>query len=228
MKKKEPKAYHHGNLRDELLKTAGRMISKHGMKALTLRALAQRVGVSRSAPYRHFANKNALLMAIAEDGFRSLTKGYRRKEGIQPPDAAARLEMVGSAYVEFAIRHPGPYKLMFGAEIMEQPHASTMMEAARVTFDEFRSATASFRMEYGLEGVGLDALTNHLWTTAHGLAMLLIDGQIDPAAGKAGVPGLLSPAAAHPGKAIEANIAYAKTSVSAFINLLSQKGGSTR
>ena len=72
------KTYHHGNLRRALLDGALRLVEDQGAEALTLRAAARRAGVSQAAPYRHFADKQALLAAVAEEGFRALTEAMRR------------------------------------------------------------------------------------------------------------------------------------------------------
>ncbi len=81
MAKRRAGSYHHGNLRHALLEAALWLVETEGTEALTLRAAARRAGVSQAAPYRHFASKEALLAAVAEDGFRAMTAAMRRATG---------------------------------------------------------------------------------------------------------------------------------------------------
>src|SRR6478752_8296451 len=103
--RKQADRYHHGDLPRAMLQEAVRIIQKDGVEALTLRGVGERLGVSRSALYRHFADKQALLLAVAFEGFRLLrtalldawTMGGRGREGF---------EAMGTAYVHFALAHP--------------------------------------------------------------------------------------------------------------------------
>ena len=97
-------AYHHGDLRSALLLAAADVVEKHGLKALTLRYVARRAGVSHNAPYRHFKDRNALLAALAEKGFRDLGSALEGKPGVR----------MGEAYVRFGLAHPARFRLMFG------------------------------------------------------------------------------------------------------------------
>ena len=96
-----------------MLTEAVRIIQRSGIDALTLRGVGERLGVSRTALYRHFANKDALLQAVAAEGFRLLQaeiEGAWQRAG----GGRAGFEAMGSAYVEFAVRHPAHYRVMFG------------------------------------------------------------------------------------------------------------------
>src|SRR6266852_9798457 len=99
------RAYHHGNLREALLQGAVRVIAELGPTAFTLREVARRAGVSHNAPYRHFRDKDALLAAVATQGFRELTQAMVEAAG-QRPDALDRLKRAGLGYVTFALRRP--------------------------------------------------------------------------------------------------------------------------
>ncbi|HEX6216218.1 MAG TPA: TetR/AcrR family transcriptional regulator, partial [Vicinamibacterales bacterium] len=115
-KKKRAGQYHHGDLRRALLEEAVRTIQTHGVETLTLRTVGERLGVSRTALYRHFADKPALLAAVGREGFRmlrlTLTEAWeqsgRGREGF---------EAMGIAYVRFAVDHPSHYRVMFGGFI---------------------------------------------------------------------------------------------------------------
>src|SRR2546423_10801996 len=96
--------YHHGDLPAALLRAAGRVLEQKGIGALSLRDAARRAGVSHNAPYRHFADREALLGALAAEGFALLAKRLRGQRGPE----------LGMAYVRFALEHPQRFRLMFG------------------------------------------------------------------------------------------------------------------
>ena len=97
------KPYHHGHLEETLLETAIQLIGEVGPAGFTLREVARRAGVSHNAPYRHFADREKLLAAVAAQGFRELTQAMRdaTQGQAEPLD---RLKVAGLAYIEFALR----------------------------------------------------------------------------------------------------------------------------
>src|SRR3954462_15476305 len=114
--------YHHGDLPAALLRAAGRTLEKRGIGALSLRETARRAGVSHNAPYRHFSDREALLAALAAEGFAMLGERLRGK--------AAR-EM-GEAYVRFALEKPQRFRLMFGGvlSLAKSPELRSAAESA--------------------------------------------------------------------------------------------------
>ena len=117
MAQKKPKPYHHGNLREELLKAALLLIAKVGPMAFTLREVARQAGVSHNAPYRHFVDKDALLSAVREEGFRDLNQAMRSAAVRRQPTALDRLKAAGLAYVSFALRRPEHFAVMFDISV---------------------------------------------------------------------------------------------------------------
>ena len=115
------RAYHHGNLRSDLIGAAVEIIGKHGTSALTLQALADRLAVSQAAPYRHFMNKEALLAAVAVDGFQALLDAVRAEMDAAGPDVVARYLAIGSGYMRFALSHRAHFQVMYGARPVEFP-----------------------------------------------------------------------------------------------------------
>src|SRR5256885_13290570 len=101
---RRPKPYHHGHLREVLLQAAIQLIAEVGPAAFTLRETARRAGVSHNAPYRHFPDREALLAALAAEGFAMLGERLRGKPGRE----------MGAAYVSFALEQPQRLRLMFG------------------------------------------------------------------------------------------------------------------
>lgn len=124
--------YHHGNLRPALLAQAERTLREHGLEALSLRELARQAGVSHAAPRRHFPNRQALLDALAESGWRRLGAEVRAAADRGSGEYEARLRAAGRAYVRFATRDAALLELMFASNQGRQ--APAVHEAATRTF----------------------------------------------------------------------------------------------
>ncbi len=160
------------------------MIAERGLQGLSLRECARRAGVSHAAPYRHFADKGALLWAIAEQGFGWLVEhGKAAMEGVDDP--RERLDAYAAAYVRFAVTHPVHYRVMFSAELNAKdadeeapcPADESIDEAAQANASAFDLLLESAAAVVGPEG---DALIGAVasWSLTHGLAMLILDGRI--------------------------------------------------
>src|SRR5579859_4246626 len=106
--------YHYGNLRSALLAEALRALAEGGPASLSLRELARRLGVSHAAPYRHFADKDVLLAAIAQQGFELLAAEVEAAAAQHPDESLFQLADMGWAYVRFALRQPQHFQVMFG------------------------------------------------------------------------------------------------------------------
>jgi AcrR family transcriptional regulator len=214
-------------LRLRLLKTASEIISKEGLKKLTMRALSNQVGVSRTASYRHFDNKDALLFAIAEEGFKELTLRYQKINREKSLDSISRLQYIGLAYIEFAVRNPGTYRLMFGQEITQQQRSAELCSAARETFSEYLIAVKAFQDENNIESDDYYGLANFSWATVHGLATLLIDGQFQIFGDNHGEPTLLTDVKTKLVKSGSPMIAFSRKILTNFWNMI-LNGSSTR
>src|SRR4051794_27635084 len=116
------KPYHHGDLQRALVDAAVALLAEGGAAAVTLREVARRAGVTHAAPYRHFADKAALLAAVAEEGFRALHDAVARAGAEAPDDPLARLAASGQAYLRFAMSHPAHYRVMFGPDVAAREH----------------------------------------------------------------------------------------------------------
>src|SRR5260370_38503464 len=116
-----PKPYHHGNLREALLQSAIRLIAEVGPTAFTLREVARQAGVSHNAPYRHFQDKDALLAAVATQGYGELTDAMLEAAS-KEPNVLGRLKHAGLAYVSFALRRPETFTVMFDTPFSKQTH----------------------------------------------------------------------------------------------------------
>jgi AcrR family transcriptional regulator len=172
--------YHHGDLPRALLDAALHIVETQGTEALTLRAVARLAGVSQAAPYRHFANKEAILAAVAEDGFRSLMTAMRQSVQDCGDLPLARLRAVGIGYVTFATSHPSHFRVMFGRDMADRSAFPALRQVASDTLAMVVDAIADgqraglVRSEEPAADLALTA-----WSSVHGLSALLIDGVLD-------------------------------------------------
>src|SRR3954463_2811980 len=128
------KRYHHGDLRNALIRAGQALLAEEGIAGLDMRKVARAAGVSHAAPYRHFADKQALLAAIAEDGFYQLTAGLDAAIGQAPSNAADQLEQLAHGYVRFALDHPAHMREMFSGLIVERAAYPQLHAAAKQAF----------------------------------------------------------------------------------------------
>jgi AcrR family transcriptional regulator len=120
--------YHHGNLAPALVEAALKQVEQGGAETLSLRDLAQSLGVSRAAPYRHFPDRDALLATVAARGFEDLVALYEAAlKG--PGDGPARLRAGGRAFYDFATKRPGLYRLMFESDFLNRATPPTVLLA---------------------------------------------------------------------------------------------------
>jgi AcrR family transcriptional regulator len=172
-------AYHHGDLRRALLDAALARLGDGETGQLKLRALAGDAGVSPTAVYRHFADKEALLAAIATEGF----EGLRREtlaggEGARDP--LTRLHGIGCGYVRFAREHPAHYRLMFGPRMLDRQRHPELERAAGASYAVLEDTVREGVDAGVLAPPDVALLSTTAWSLVHGLALLIIDGLIDP------------------------------------------------
>lgn len=167
-------AYHHGDLPHALIEAAQRLIESGGYARLTLRETAQAAGVSVAAPYRHFADREALLAAVLAKGFGELA---RRTDSARraAPDAMAGLLAVGLAYVAFAADHPSIYRLMFGPECDKSAHPE-LMAAGHSALAVLLDAVAACKAAGLIGNADVQQVALAGWSLSHGLASLHADG----------------------------------------------------
>lgn len=169
------RGYHHGNLRAELLDTAIEQLQALGVDALSLRALARAVGVSQTAPYRHFADKNELLAAMATRGYRELLATLQSAVTSAGDDAGKQLVATAHAYVDYAAANPQLFKLMFGPTVQPAERYPELREASREAFLLVQRILKS-GMDAGLfRPQDVAYLANASWAGIHGLATLRVD-----------------------------------------------------
>jgi AcrR family transcriptional regulator len=176
-KKTQKSRYHHGNLRRVLLDTALAMVEAAGPGALSLRELARRAGVSHAAPYRHFASREALIVALAEEGFIGLGQEMTALAAGEA-DPLRRFRALGVAYVRYAVAHPGHFKVMFSSELHEGPEHPELAAAGTPTLQALIDAIAAGQATGVVRAGDPKALALPAWSMVHGLSMLLVDRQL--------------------------------------------------
>ena len=171
----EKRPYHHGDLRQALVRSALEILSEAGVGGLSLRAAARRARVSAMAPYRHFADKEALLAAVAEYGFRELAARLTAATATAA-DRRGGLAALGVAYVLFACDQPSLFKLMFGPTIEKKSAHPALDDAGCACFNALRQAVAAAKFFEGDPDGGDVSLA--CWSLVHGLSALIVEGRL--------------------------------------------------
>ena len=170
--------YHHGDLRSALLDAASARIENQGIEGLSLSKLADDVGVSRSALYHHFRDKNALLNAVAANGFANWIAMTSESGGDESVPAPVRMKQFVHGYVHWAVKHPQLYDLMFGRPIWKNDLADDELKDVAYPAFQYMLSLITHWQQQGLLLADKPALrqTQVIWATLHGLAKLVTDG----------------------------------------------------
>lgn len=169
--------YHHGNLPRTLIDAALEMIEADGIAVLSLRELAKRAAVSPAAVYRHFADKEGLLAAVAAEGFAALNAAFAAAQQGAGPEPGARLHGLGTAYVTFALGHPGLYRLMFGAGLASRSPYAPLEEQSEQSYSTLVAAIAACSGP-DASPAAITAATVAAWSLVHGYVLLRLEGQL--------------------------------------------------
>jgi AcrR family transcriptional regulator len=178
--RQRPKPYHHGDLRNALIQAGLEMLSESGAAALDLRKVARRAGVSHAAPYRHFADKQALVAAINEEGFHRLAEQIRSALREAPGDAVEQLHGIARAYVHFARENPWLMREMFSGLTIEREAFPDLHQVSKTVFMLYIEVIKRGQEQGSIIDVDPGALAGVLWSLLHGVAMLTIEHQMRP------------------------------------------------
>ena len=165
-RKKPAAKYHHGDLRSALVATAWDMVAKKGVDALSLRAVADALGVSHAAPAHHFPDKEALLDALRGEAWRRFADALEAEE-------AAGLRAVGRTYVDFATEHPRQMQLMFRSGV--PPTEESGAQGGRAWAALSRAVAKELGPRRAADAKELNAMAMAAWAGVHGLAALLTE-----------------------------------------------------
>jgi len=170
-------AYHHGNLREVLLDAAAEAVEQDGLAALSLRALARKVGVSHGAPARHFPDKAALLTALATEALDRLRTAMS-EAGESGDSALDRYRAMGRCYVRFAIENPAYFHIVGRPEFYSAADEA-FSRGYQEFFETMSEAAAAAWRESGVAGLDPQAFLISTWAMAHGLSTLWLDGTLE-------------------------------------------------
>jgi AcrR family transcriptional regulator len=176
--------YHHGNLKQALIDAAINLIAEVGPHGFTLREVARRAGVSHNAPYRHFRDRNELLAFVAAQGFHRLTASMKRAAA-QADDAGERLRFGGRGYVNFALRWPQHFIVMFDLP-SDQDRQADYQAAAQEAFHTLLGYIEECQRAGLLPEGDPNPLALAAWSTVHGIARLAVSSHLP--LGRAAVP----------------------------------------
>jgi AcrR family transcriptional regulator len=162
--------YHHGDLRDALVQAALGEVELGGPEAISISALAKKLGVSQPAPYKHFADRETLLMAVTAEAFRQFNTILR--ESIGKPSKHSKLSRLAQATLDFGLRRNGIYRLMFASRTMAcAPKGSELHVAALETFELLLES-----LEAPAVGLLRERSALQIWAALHGVVMLAEQG----------------------------------------------------
>ncbi|MER5855014.1 TetR/AcrR family transcriptional regulator [Streptomyces sp. NPDC059688] len=162
--------YHHGDLRAACLRAARELLEEDGSAGLSLRAVARRAGVSATAPYRHYADRDALVSAVAAQGYRELAEHLAAAH--PAPASPDELAAVAVAYVRFALERPALFRVMFAEPC--DPHNEERVAATAAISEYVRGIVRG-----AFPGADEETLSTTVWALVHGLAFLHLDGKLD-------------------------------------------------
>jgi AcrR family transcriptional regulator len=168
--------YHHGHLREALIHEACQQIEQEGAIALNLSKLAQKIGVSQPAVYRHFPNKQALAIIVAQRGFEQLAEALQKTTQDVESDSFDGIRAIAKAYVEFALNHSEMARLMFSMK--ERTTEPALQNASKVAAVPLFRIVEAAKRDDSLRNNDVEQAVRIIWAAIHGLAMLLMDEQI--------------------------------------------------
>ena len=168
-------SYHHGDLRQALLREARASLKEKGVDKLSLREVARNTGVSHAAAYHHFKDKTALIAAVAVAAFGELEAAM---QVVPSGDPTSHLGELMRVYITFALDHPDEFRLMFLPQLRSDDVRTEVERAGRATYALIVEAFVSLKAEERLKPADPEQAAITAWAAAHGLATLMLDGPL--------------------------------------------------
>jgi AcrR family transcriptional regulator len=172
------KSYHHGDLKNALIKAGADILSREGVSALTLRKVAQKAGVSHAAPYAHFADKQALIAAISTEGYKNLYEQIAQVAERYRADPLRRFVEASWAYVQFALDEPDQFKVTLSGMIEKEQDYPAFVETAKQTCNLVVDIVAQCQAAGILREGAADLTAVSVWALIHGFVTLLLENQV--------------------------------------------------
>jgi AcrR family transcriptional regulator len=173
-----PKKYHHGDLKNALIEAGIKILSKEGVGGLSLRKVAKQAGVSHSAPYAHFTDKQSLIAAISTEGFKQLYAELDAAILSHASDPKEQLMEGAWAYVQFAMNNTDTFKIMFSGVLEKEKDYPAFVEISHKTFDRVADIVRACQAVSILRPVPTEILAIAVWGQLHGIISLIMEGQV--------------------------------------------------
>jgi AcrR family transcriptional regulator len=171
-------SYHHGDLKNALIKAGADLLSKEGVSALSLRKVAQRAGVSHAAPYAHFADKQALIAAISTEGYKDLYERIAQVAEHYRLDPLRRFVEASWTYVQYALDEPDHFKVTLSGMIEKEQDYPAFVETAQKNFGLVVEIVSQCQEAGILRQGPADLVAVSTWSLIHGFVTLLLENQI--------------------------------------------------
>ena len=172
------KPYHHGDLKNALIQAGIDILAHEGVHGLSLRKVARKAGVSHSAPYSHFTDKQGLIAAISTAGYDRIRESVERVSKVYQDDPLQLLVRTGWEYVQFALDDPDLFKITFSGVVEKEKDYPALVEAAQKSFGLFVQIVARCQAEGILRAGPVDLTALGVWASIHGMLILRLDGQV--------------------------------------------------
>lgn len=172
------KKYHHGDLKNALIQAGVEILAKEGVSGLSLRKVASRAGVSHSAPYSHFKDKQSLIAAITTESFRQLYDELRKAIAPFANDPKRQLTEGALAYTQFALDHTDMFKIMFSGVLEKEKDYPAYVDATRQTFGQVVEVVKACQDAGILHPAPPEVMAVSVWGQVHGIVSLALEGQI--------------------------------------------------
>ena len=177
-KKTVAKPYHHGNLKNALIRAGIEILSTEGARGLSLRKVARRAGVSHAAPYAHYADKQALIAAISTEGYRRLYDAVAGAARRHAGDPLRQLVESAWAYVRFALDEPDHFRITLSGLVEKEKDYPAFVEIAQKSFGAVVDVIAGCQAAGVLDPGPPELMAATVWAQVHGLALLLLEDQL--------------------------------------------------
>lgn len=172
------KNYHHGDLKNALIEAGIKILAKEGVSGLSLRKVAKEAGVSHSAPYAHFADKQSLIAAISTEGFKQLYAELDEAILAHSGNPKEQLLEGAWAYVQFAMKNTGTFKIMFSGVLEKEKDYPAFVEISRKTFEKVTDVVKACQDAGTLHAAPPDVMAVAVWGQIHGVISLILEGQV--------------------------------------------------
>ncbi len=172
------KQYHHGDLKNALIKAGVEILAKEGVGALSLRKVARQAGVSHAAPYAHFTDKQALIAAISTEGFKVLLSQLEAAISRCAGEPQRQLVEAAWAYVQFALNDTDTFKIMFSGVLEKEQEYPGYVQISKSVFKLVVEIVSDCQQAGILRPAPADIMAMVVWSQIHGFLSLLVEGQV--------------------------------------------------